>query len=243
MDNQGFKEASEVRPLLACPASFANGHAPEQVCDHSAETGSLEAAGRGVLQEALLFLFGRLQTVVCSLMMVAVFAVDLRCPRGIAVCVLYVIAVLLSLRDCRIRDTLFVSGICVLLVILGFALSPPGMPRGESLANRFLGIITIGIVGFLSLHREQLIRKRERALFEKSQALERLKVLRGCLPICAGCQRIRDGDGHWVVLETYIRAHSEAEFSHGLCHDCIRRLYPDIADQVIEGSGTERDGV
>jgi hypothetical protein len=56
-----------------------------------------------------------------------------------------------------------------------------------------------------------------------------IKMLRGMLPICAGCKKIRDDSGYWNQMETYISKHSEADFSHGMCPECIERLYPDYA--------------
>ncbi len=56
--------------------------------------------------------------------------------------------------------------------------------------------------------------------------LEQVKVLRGLLPICSHCKRIRDGSGGWQQLEVYIDRHSEAEFTHGLCPDCMHEYYP-----------------
>jgi len=55
-----------------------------------------------------------------------------------------------------------------------------------------------------------------------------LKVLRGILPICASCKKIRDDKGYWAQIESYIREHSEAEFSHSLCPDCAKKLYPNM---------------
>jgi AmiR/NasT family two-component response regulator len=63
---------------------------------------------------------------------------------------------------------------------------------------------------------------------ELEAALAKVKTLRGLLPICAGCKKIRDDRGYWQQVEDYVRDHSEAEFSHGLCPDCARRLYPDL---------------
>ena len=57
--------------------------------------------------------------------------------------------------------------------------------------------------------------------------------LKGLLPICSGCKKIRDDAGDWKPLEQYIEARSEARFSHGLCQDCLRRLYPEQADAVL----------
>jgi PAS domain S-box-containing protein len=56
----------------------------------------------------------------------------------------------------------------------------------------------------------------------------KVKVLSGLLPICANCKKIRDDKGYWNRIEAYIRDHSEAEFSHGICPTCARKLYPGI---------------
>ncbi len=63
---------------------------------------------------------------------------------------------------------------------------------------------------------------------ELSQALEQIKTLRGIVPICANCKKIRDDAGYWQQVEVYVRDHTEAEFSHGLCPDCMQALYPDL---------------
>jgi DNA-binding response OmpR family regulator len=59
------------------------------------------------------------------------------------------------------------------------------------------------------------------------EALDNVKTLRGLLPICANCKRIRDDHGYWHDVAAYIQAHSEAEFTHGICSTCIKELYPD----------------
>jgi len=56
----------------------------------------------------------------------------------------------------------------------------------------------------------------------------RIKILQGLLPICAGCKKIRNAQGAWTPLETYIAEKSEADFTHGICPECMDRLYPDI---------------
>lgn len=63
----------------------------------------------------------------------------------------------------------------------------------------------------------------------KHKAEAELKILRGILPICVSCKKIRDDKGYWEQIESYIRNHSEAEFSHSLCHDCAKKLYPDLS--------------
>jgi hypothetical protein len=56
--------------------------------------------------------------------------------------------------------------------------------------------------------------------------LTHVKTLTGLLPICTSCKRIRDDQGYWNQLEIYIREHSEAEFTHGLCPECVKKFYP-----------------
>jgi hypothetical protein len=68
--------------------------------------------------------------------------------------------------------------------------------------------------------------EREKMLSELQESISRIKILSGMLPICASCKKIRDDKGYWNMLEVYIRDHSEAEFSHSLCPDCVRKLYP-----------------
>ncbi len=70
--------------------------------------------------------------------------------------------------------------------------------------------------------------KNQHLVRELSKALANVKVLRGLLPICASCKKIRDDKGYWNQIESYIRDNSEADFSHGICPDCAKRLYPDI---------------
>jgi len=55
-----------------------------------------------------------------------------------------------------------------------------------------------------------------------------VKTLSGMLPICAACKKVRDDSGYWNQIETYVRDHSDAQFSHGICPDCAKTLYPDI---------------
>ena len=68
----------------------------------------------------------------------------------------------------------------------------------------------------------------KKLIIELEDVLSRIKRLSGCLPICTSCKKIRDDDGYWNQIELYIRDHSEAEFSHGFCPDCAKKLYPGI---------------
>lgn len=61
-------------------------------------------------------------------------------------------------------------------------------------------------------------------------ALANIKTLHGLIPICANCKKIRDDKGYWSQIEVYLKKHSDADFSHGICPDCLRTLYPDYAE-------------
>jgi HAMP domain-containing protein len=63
---------------------------------------------------------------------------------------------------------------------------------------------------------------------ELQTALDTIKTLHGIIPICASCKKIRDDQGSWNQLETYISQHTEADFTHGICPDCAKRLYPEL---------------
>lgn len=76
--------------------------------------------------------------------------------------------------------------------------------------------------------RRRIEAEKERTLVELKEALEKVKVLSGLIPICAACKRIRTDEGYWVQVEAYIREHSGAQFTHGICPDCMKRLYPEL---------------
>jgi uncharacterized PurR-regulated membrane protein YhhQ (DUF165 family) len=72
------------------------------------------------------------------------------------------------------------------------------------------------------------IKRRIIAEKELKKALSEVKTLQGLIPICAGCKSIRNDEGFWEQIETYLRHRSEAEFSHGMCPDCHKKYYPDL---------------
>lgn len=68
----------------------------------------------------------------------------------------------------------------------------------------------------------------DKASADLSQAIREIKTLTGLLPICSQCKMIRDDEGSWRQVEAYVQEHSDAEFSHSICPDCIERLYPGL---------------
>lgn len=79
----------------------------------------------------------------------------------------------------------------------------------------------------------QRVAERDILILELKAAMAEVKTLTGIIPICAGCKQIRDDQGFWNQVEAYIQTHSLAKFSHGLCPDCLVRLYPEVAEEVL----------
>jgi two-component system, response regulator PdtaR len=99
-------------------------------------------------------------------------------------------------------------------------------PARDNDLDRAIAIARARFDDLLKLRR--LSAELQRQNGELQSALEKIKTLSGLVPICAGCKRIRDDRGYWQQVESYIQAHSEARFSHGLCPDCCVKLYPDV---------------
>jgi len=85
--------------------------------------------------------------------------------------------------------------------------------------------------------RKKMQIEREKLIQELTSALDNVKTLKGMLPICARCKKVKDDQGYWQQVDEYVRDHSEAEFSHGLCPECMKELYPDY--DVVDDDNDE----
>lgn len=74
---------------------------------------------------------------------------------------------------------------------------------------------------------------------DRMSAFEQVKKLSGLIPICASCKSIRSDTGYWDTIEKYVAEHSEAVFSHSICPDCVKKLYPEYADKVLGKDDTD----
>ena len=101
------------------------------------------------------------------------------------------------------------------------AFSPSMLPW--SIAFMILSALIGGSWGKI----KQADAEKSKIIKELQKALDRAKTLSGMLPICASCKKIRDDKGYWNKIEAYIEKHSEAEFSHGICPECAKKLYPE----------------
>ena len=91
------------------------------------------------------------------------------------------------------------------------------------------GKIVASVTAFRDIsEQKKLEHEREQLINAYQDALDNVKTLKGLIPICASCKKIRDDSGYWAQIEVYIRDHSDAEFSHGICPECAQKLYSDF---------------
>lgn len=161
----------------------------------------------------------------CAILAGIILLIDLSIPLGVAGGVPYISVILVSLWAPDSRSTMLFAVVCTLLTIAGYYFSPPGGEWWKVLFNRTLALFAIWTATVLGLQRTKLEQIRLIAIEEREEALREIKALKGLIPICAKCKKIRDDEGFWNQLESYIEKHSEASFSHGVCPECSDELY------------------
>jgi len=165
-----------------------------------------------------------------------------------------VIAALLTFPISRIeihsRDVLFIAAV---IVASRYAGATAGLsaallsvlvfdwffdPTPHVLDFTLAGLVQAVVFGSVSLLVASLEKQRRVAISSLEEANKKLrasvdevKILHGILPVCAYCKRIRTETNTWAQMETYIHEHSEADFSHTMCPDCLRKYYPDIYER------------
>jgi hypothetical protein len=147
----------------------------------------------------------------------AIFVLDLFTPMGVAIPMLYSGLVLLGLWSSRPRFAFVAAIMASTLSALGTLLTPQGGDVWLGLTNRLMALIIIWVTAVL--------------VFRYKRAEQATKVLRGLLPICAWCKKIRDDKGYWKQLEDYMEQHSEAHFTHGMCAECAANFNPALTAQ------------
>lgn len=140
--------------------------------------------------------------------------------------------------------TLVVIGLLLLVEYFNPSLALPYPDRHQRLLDvgisLLLCLLSTGMLVHLVAAEQQRERARNERLFQQTlkdkeeleRALREIRILKGFLPICANCKKIRDDRGYWHQVESYIMAHSEAEFSHGICPECKEKLYPELFDDA-----------
>ncbi len=132
------------------------------------------------------------------------------------------------------------------LIMLILPLLPPLGRYGEAA----LDAVSLSCLMFPSLYffvfkpltrniaqRRQAEAEKDALIADLHTALREVKTLRGIVPICASCKKIRNDQGFWQQVEVYVSAHTDALFSHGLCPECAGKLYPSLA--ALQGRAPE----
>lgn len=128
-----------------------------------------------------------------------------------------------------------VSGICVALlsvIVFDWCFDQTPHVLDVTVGNGLRIVVFVAVSLMITLLDRQRRRATERLATtnrELQRALDEVKTLRGILPICSYCKKIRTEPEKWIALESYVRKHSEAEFSHGVCPECLREHFPEIS--------------
>jgi K+-sensing histidine kinase KdpD len=142
---------------------------------------------------------------------------------------LFIAAVIVAARYGGFESGLF-TALLSFLVFDWFFDRTPGhldLTAGNALRAGVFASVSL-LVASLEDHRRRAIGRLQTANRALQSALDEIKTLRGLLPICMYCKQIRTDGGMWVQIEKFVREHSHAEFSHGVCPDCMREHFPDV---------------
>jgi FixJ family two-component response regulator len=106
-----------------------------------------------------------------------------------------------------------------------------GRLQGEAFCRTVQTAMDKGLL-MRTIRRQQ--EEKDLLIRQLKEALDQVKTLKGIVPICSCCKKIRDDKGFWQQLEIFIQEHSDAEFSHGICPDCLRKYYPEQAEKILK---------
>lgn len=164
-----------------------------------------------------------------TLLACCIFALDLLTPLGVAIGVLYTTLVLLAIWSPHRRFIFLVAAGVSGLTVLDFFLSHDEA-NWMAISNRVLSLFTIWVTAVLSFLYKRDQEERERLILELRDSLDHIKTLQGLLPICVSCKKVRNGQGYWKSIDTYVSERSEAQITHGICPDCFTHYYPKTAE-------------
>jgi hypothetical protein len=198
---------------------------PIRVLERNWFTGTL-VVGDTALTTAIIYLSGNassdLYVTYFLIVLIAAFTTSLKQLIGLStvLCLAYGALLFIGLRQAGPVSESHLLRIPILLTMAAFYGVFAEMVRKER--RQKAGLIDyIAVLTEAEEEREKLIRQLQ-------EALANIKTLRGLLPICFSCKQIRDDKGYWNRIETYIREHTEAEFTHGICPACAQKLFPDF---------------
>ena len=159
---------------------------------------------------------------------------------------LFIIPVLIAAhKSGRIRGFTFAAAMPVahglILIHESAAINLPQVCAGMATHIATLALLA-ELVHRVTIQKRELLIQKLALADALDEARHSIKILRGLLPICAGCKSIREDNGYWKRIEDYLQVHSELEFSHGICPDCVEKLYPEFAGVILRRKPAGSDG-
>ncbi len=141
------------------------------------------------------------------------------------------------------RVKLFITILLQFSVVIGLFEAATRISDSEIYFYTFISVFVLAVSVIFTMYVRSIQTRRilseterEQMITDLQETLNEVKVLSGLLPICAKCKKIRDSEGYWQQIEQYIRDRSDAEFSHAVCRDCAKELYPDIYREIYADS-------
>jgi hypothetical protein len=198
---------------------------PAKVMEAAWFTGSLVVADTAITS-AIIYVSGNASSDIYItyflIILIAALATSLKQFVGLVIilCTVYGLVLFVEFDKSGVSSVGLFLRVPVLLIMAVFYGSSVGMVRKERRQKA-------GLIDYIAALK-QAEEERERLIRQLQDALANIKTLKGLLPICYSCKQIRDDKGYWNQIDTYIRDHTEAEFTHGICPACAMKLYPDF---------------
>jgi hypothetical protein len=137
----------------------------------------------------------------------------------------------------------FLGGMCTAVLSGPLSIALFGLQRSWEFhltSNAFVPVVFMIVVGATVGYISTLNRNFSESNRKLHLALQEVKTLSGLLPICANCKRIRDDRGYWNRVEEFFKKRTNLEFTHSICPECMRKLYPDVADEEDSAGPDDR---
>jgi K+-sensing histidine kinase KdpD len=147
--------------------------------------------------------------------------------------VFFIAAVAVTALAGGLRPAIFAMGLSM-LSYWAVSMLPAGAKFGllQSEVEAVL-LVTSSLIILLAVRQQEARKRLAAVVIELQKALEEVRTLRGMIPICASCKKIRDDDGYWIAPERYIQERTYARFTHGMCKECILKHYPEIYPELF----------
>ncbi|MBN1575546.1 MAG: DUF4118 domain-containing protein [Chitinispirillaceae bacterium] len=152
--------------------------------------------------------------------------------------VFYFLPIIYTAWYCRLKSSVIISVLSAAVWFFAdYSLQPHYSSQFFSLWNSMIRLCVFLLIVFSIDKIKKGVTAERKISDDLRTALTQIKTLRGLIPICASCKKIRNDQGYWEQIEKYITEHSEADFTHGLCETCARKLYPEAFGEEETSEG------